>query len=179
MTIEELMKYDINEVLSNQDLLYQFKSLYKEKYGVEPSCTSCSITSEFRKLFIIKENMQEKTFKYKQKGEIISYTNNNGRKIRSYDNELSEEFVIGYLSINNYTLQEEVDERMKEFKILPEFLQLPSDLTKNLVSDEEIGNKTPQLDEEKSALGNDSTEKTPQITKKKATTKKATSKAKK
>lgn len=121
MTLEELSKYDINQILSNGDLLYTFKELYKKMYGKYPDCTSCAISSEFRKLFIINEEM-EKTFIYKTKGEIISYINPRGRKVRSYDSELSEEFVIGYLTPNKYTSAEEIEVRMKEFKKLPSFI---------------------------------------------------------
>lgn len=68
----------------------------------------------------------ENTFKYKSQGEILTYTNDKGKKIRIYDTNLTEEFVQGYLTPNKFTSAEEIEDRKKNFKKLPDFITNPT-----------------------------------------------------
>ncbi|MGV0964762.1 hypothetical protein [Empedobacter falsenii] len=122
MTIEELSQYTINEVLNNQHLINVFKDLYKSKHGVTPTCTSCAIANEFRKLIESQNKLviMSKEFIYKSpKGEILTYINKDGKRIRCYDTNLNIDFVTGYLSVNKYNTIEEVESRKALFKTLP------------------------------------------------------------
>jgi len=101
MTIQDLIKYSIQEVLSNQHLLSEFKDLYKSIHGVYPTCSSCAIASEIRALL---ESQNKTTI---------------GKKVRCYDTNLNDEFVKGFLTPTQYTTDEEIELRKSLFKILP------------------------------------------------------------
>lgn len=122
MTIEELSQYTINEVLNNQHLLLHFRELYKNNHGTYPTCTSCAIANEFRSLIESQNKLliMSKEFIYKSpKGEILTYINKDGKRIRCYDTNLNIDFVAGFLAVNKYNTVEEIEIRKSLFKILP------------------------------------------------------------
>lgn len=127
MTVEELIKIDAKKVRNSSDLMAFYISAFKSKFGKAPNCASCTFKNDFQKLVkAIKNNEEpiklttmenkEITFKLaKREGKIISFVKN-GRTIRRYDNKLTEEFAIDYLTFGT---KEEILERRKRFKVLP------------------------------------------------------------
>lgn len=132
MTIEELSQYTINEVLNNQHLLLHFRELYKNKHGVTPTCTSCAIANEFRSLIESQNKLTYNQMDYKfraPKGEILTFTNENGKKVRCYDTNLNDEFVKGFLTSNQFTTEEEIETRKSLFKVLPTIKEEKKEVT--------------------------------------------------
>lgn len=122
MTLNELSQYNINEMLNNEHLIFHFKEIYKASYGVYPTCTSCAIANEFRKLIEseTKININQMEYKYRApKGEILTYINADGKRVRCYDTNLNDEFVRGFLTVSKFADKEEIDKRKSLFKVLP------------------------------------------------------------
>ena len=132
MTIQDLIKYSIQEVLSNQHLLSEFKDLYKSIHGVYPTCSSCAIASEIRALLESqnKTTINQMDYKFKSpKGEILTFVNANGKKVRCYDTNLNDEFVKGFLTSNQFTTDEEIEFRKSLFKVLPTIKEEKKEVT--------------------------------------------------
>ena len=139
MTIEQLSQYTINEVLNDQRLLIAFKTLYKDKHGTIPTCSACAIANEFRSLLEAQNSIKidKMEYKYKSpKGDILTFLNENGKRVRCYDTNLNIDFVQGFLTANAHTTQEVIEERKLLFK------QLPSDI-KEEIQDAEVANMQP------------------------------------
>lgn len=100
----------------------EFKDLYKSQHGVYPTCSSCAIANEFRALLESQNKLTYNQMDYKYrapKGEILTFTNENGKKVRCYDTNLNDEFVKGFLTSNQFTTDEEIEFRKSLFKVLP------------------------------------------------------------
>lgn len=129
MEINDFIKLSSQQVRNSPSLLAIYVDLYKQQFGYEPSCYGCSANSEFNKLKrslingitkpTTKLLIMEKTFQLRQvKGEILTYKNE-GKTVRQYDNRMTEEFAIGFLT---HGTDEQISERKKMFKILPKEL---------------------------------------------------------
>lgn len=129
MEVKELIKLNSREVRGNSNLMAIYIEAFEKQFGYKPNCVGCSFNSDFQKLKnalnstshsqFLKKEIMANTFKLRQvKGEILTYRKD-GRTVRQYDNRMTEEFAIGYLS--NGT-EEEIQERKKMFKVLPKEL---------------------------------------------------------
>lgn len=154
MSIEELSQYSISEVLNNERLFLSFKALYKEIHGVYPTCASCAVANEFRKLLTSQQKLTFKGMEYKfrsPKGAILTFTNDKGKVVRRYDTDLNDEFVMGYLTPNKYQSEEVIEERKKQFKtlVLPQLTELTetTEEVKEAVTAEQNIVETPVVEE--------------------------------
>jgi hypothetical protein len=140
MTIQDLLKYSIQEVLNDKHLLSEFKDLYKSQHGVYPTCSSCAIASEIRTLLESqnKTTINQMDYKFKSpKGEILTFVNVDGKKVRCYDTNLNDDFVKGFLTINDFTTDEEIEFRKSLFKVLPTLQEEIKEVT-TVVTEENI-----------------------------------------
>jgi len=123
MGIEELKNMDANKVRNNSSLMRLYIEIFEQTFGYKPNCAGCTFKKDFQKLInskktttTLKTTTMKKTFKLKRiTGRILTYKIN-GRPIRKYDNKLTEDFVIGYLT---HGTEQELEERRKQFEILP------------------------------------------------------------
>lgn len=140
MTFSELISHNKAEVRNNSNLTLYFKEAYKTIFGSYPSCSSCSINNEFQKLITSIKNSElahqeiilnskintmadnSKTFVLSPlfNDYMLSYTGKDKLVRRKFANKLTDEFVVEYLT--NGT-PEELEERKKKFKVLPEALR--------------------------------------------------------
>lgn len=135
MIIDDLLKYSVQEVLNNERLLSDFKDLYKSQHGVYPTCSACAIANEFRSLLGTQNKLiiMAKEFIYRSpKGDILTFVNADGKRVRCYDTNLNIDFVQGFLTLNQHTTQEVIDERKLLFKQLP--------ILKEEIQDAEVAN---------------------------------------
>jgi len=114
-------------VRSNPELMAFYITTFEKTFGYKPDCVGCSFTSDFQKLknrlqtqktTEIMENTTKKqpTFILRQKkGEILTYRKDD-YTFRCYDYNLTEEFVINFLT---YGTVEEIKERKKMFSKIP------------------------------------------------------------
>lgn len=132
MTIQDLLKYSIQEVLNDKRLLSEFRELYHSQHGVYPTCSSCAIANEFRALLESQNKLtyNQMEYKYKSpKGEILTFVNADGKKVRCYDTNLNDEFVKGFLTSNQFTTDEEIEFRKSLFKVLPTIKEEKKEVT--------------------------------------------------
>lgn len=133
MTIQELINTQSHKVRVNSSLMAFYIEAYSNAFGKQPNCVGCTFKNDFKKLVDFykgktnnikqKQKEMEKTFKYKvNERNIATYINEQGRKVRSYTNQMSEEFAIAYLTIGT---DEQIEERKKEFKLLPLPIRTP------------------------------------------------------
>lgn len=126
MTPDELVGLDSAKVRGDSDLLRFYIETYQEYFGRKPSCVGCTFRSDFQKLkrrikgggsILAKKKKSMATFELKRKtGKLLHYRLGGGI-IRSYDTNLTEEFVIGYLT---HGTPEQIEERKKLFSKLPD-----------------------------------------------------------
>lgn len=130
MDIQELILLNSREVRANSNLMAIYINAFEKQFGYRPNCAGCTFNSDFQKLkntFLNMSNIttintikMENTFQLRQvKGDILTYKEN-GRTVRQYDNRMTEEFAVGFLS--NGT-EEQIEERKKLFKKLPKGLK--------------------------------------------------------
>lgn len=109
MTAEDLVKLSKREILDNAENRALYISMYKAFFGTVPSCASCSFTNDFRKfknkvlgidIEISVPLKQPKkiimnNFKLKKgySSTIFSYPDKDGRMVRSYGKDLTDDFV--------------------------------------------------------------------------------------
>lgn len=141
MEVVDFVKLDGRKVRGDSDLMAIYINEFERVFGRKPNCAGCTFNSDFKKLRNEIMNPKkstikmENTFKYKKaKGEILFFKKN-GKTVRRYDNKLTEDFVIGYLT--NGT-KEELEDRKKEFSVIPESLKATEEVSKN---EEENGTK--------------------------------------
>lgn len=129
MTVEELIKIDAYKVRRDSNLMRLYVEMFKERFGYAPNCAGCSFSSDFAKLrnsvlgittkTQSKNTMKNTTFIFKGKRhEIYSFRRGNAI-VRRYGYNLSEEFVIGFLT---HGTEAELRERRKLFSKLPDVL---------------------------------------------------------
>lgn len=128
MTKEEFFNNNTaNEVRGNSNLMAVFISIYEEHFGHKPTCSGCAFKSEFnnlknaifnkKEIKIKNKKMEKKDFKIRvRNAEILSYKNEKGKIVRKYDNALTNDFVVGFLT---HGTPEQIAERKKLFSILP------------------------------------------------------------
>lgn len=144
MSVNELILMNSREVRKNPDLMAIYIESFKNQFGYKPNCAGCTFNSDFQKLknavsgknkqTTTKPIIMSKTFKlYHVKGEILTYKK--GKKtIRQYDNRMTEEFAIGFLT--NGT-PKQIEERKKLFRVLPKEILKPKEEPKD-VKDVEV-----------------------------------------
>ncbi|WP_286484216.1 hypothetical protein [Empedobacter sp. 225-1] len=115
----DLTQYSINEILNDENLIFHFKEQYFNIHGYYPSCTSCSIMNEIRTIYNKNQTMQQDFKLYKIQNIILTYFAKDGVKIRRYDDNLTNEFVNAYLTVDEFNTIDMVEDRKKLFKVLP------------------------------------------------------------
>lgn len=129
MDAKDLIALGGREVRRDSDLMTAYINAFQSYFGHKPNCAGCTFNKDFERLkravnkgngsLIIKTKTMEKTFKlFSVKGEIFTYKV--GKKVvRQYDNRMTEEFAIGFLTNGK---NHELEERKKLFKKLPKSL---------------------------------------------------------
>lgn len=128
MEVKDLVKKSSQEVRGNSNLMAIYIKYFKEYFGHEPSCAGCTFANDFTRLKRAVLNggkisrtkkqgkMETKTFKLKKvEGKILSYKKN-GKTIHFYDNNMTEQLAVEYLT---HGTPEQIEERKKLFAILP------------------------------------------------------------
>lgn len=129
MTAQEIINIGSKKVRSDSHLMRLYIDAFKEQFGKIPSCAGCTFSTDFLKL---KRAVERKDFTFaktiipmknsfqlkSKKGKILSYQTH-GRTIRRYDTNLTEEFVVGFLT---HGTEAEINERKKLFSKLPDGL---------------------------------------------------------
>lgn len=128
MTVEELIKLNSQKVRGNSDLMAFYIESFEKQFGKKPNCAGCTFKTDFQKLKraieskskpqkqIIMDANTEITFQLNsKKGKILSFKKGKA-KIYNYDNKMTEEFAVGYLT---HGTKAEIEERKKLFKVLP------------------------------------------------------------
>lgn len=131
MEAAEFIKLNSHEVRNSPSLMAIYADFYFQVYGTKLNCNTCGFDSKLRQLqnALKTTNVQptneiimEKTFQLRQvKGEILTYKNE-GKTVRQYDNRMTEEFAINYLTFGT---PEQIEERKKLFKKLPKAIIKP------------------------------------------------------
>lgn len=157
MEIQELIKKGSNKVRGNSSLMLIYIDLFEKTFGSKPNCAGCTFSRDWKKLVnnyklggnelitIAENKVMEKTFKYRSpRGRILTYKVGNST-VRRYDNNLTERFVIGYLTNGN---SEELIERRKEFSILPLELREEKKIEKieEIIVEKKKRGRKPKLD---------------------------------
>lgn len=129
MTVETLIKKDSTEVRGSTSLMSFYIIAFEKEFGFKPNCAGCTFARDFIKLKnrinnknkkddTMKKALNEITFKLKKvTGKKILTYKIDGKPVRRYDDRMTEEFAIGFLT--NGT-KEEIKEREAMFEILPE-----------------------------------------------------------
>lgn len=131
MTAEELIRLDASEVRSSSSLMSIYKRVFKDAFGREPSCASCTFKNDFQRLknhysqnqSNLKIMSENKTFELKRQymQDLFSYTKydeNKSRPVtyRNYGYGLTDDFVNEMFA--NKT-EEEAFELKQKFMNLP------------------------------------------------------------
>ena len=126
MTVSELISIDASKVRRDSNLMLFYIETFKEAFGYAPNCAGCTFNSDWYKLvnringtenlLTLQKEKTMATFQLKKaEGKILSFKKE-GTTHRKYDTNLTEEFVIGYLSNGS---EEEIEQRKKLFSKLP------------------------------------------------------------
>jgi len=129
MEVQELIKLNSREVRGSSSLMAIYVELFQKHFGYKPNCAGCTFNSDFQKLKNtvlnqssnknLNNQIMEKTFQLRQvKGEILTYKKD-GKTVRQYDNRMTEDFAISFLT--NGT-KEQIEDRKKLFKKIPKGL---------------------------------------------------------
>jgi hypothetical protein len=131
MDVLDLIKMDGRKVRENSNLMSVYIETFFSIFGYKPNCAGCTFKNDFEKLknaILIgkrpaqNNNIMEtnKTFKLKKtNGTILTYRLNK-RPFRMYDNRLTEDFAVAFLTNGS---KEEITERKRLFDVLPESLR--------------------------------------------------------
>jgi len=135
MTAQELIQLDAIEVRRSSSLMSVYKVVFKETFGREPLCASCSFNNDFQRLKnhysqnqsnfkIMSEN---KTFELKiqHMQDLFSYTKydeNKARPVtyRNYGYGLTDAFVKELLANKTEAEAEELKQKFLKLPILAE-----------------------------------------------------------
>ena len=127
MDSQEFILISSDKVRRDSSLMAFYVDLYFQTFGKKPQCAGCTFNSDFNRLKIalsgkksvnlsLNKKEMENTYKLKKiAGRIIAFKKGKATH-RLYDNNLNENFVIGYLT---YGTDEEIAERKKLFSKLP------------------------------------------------------------
>lgn len=128
MDIKEFILINSDKVRRDSSLMAFYIESYYQIFGFKPSCAGCTFNSDWKKFVTAVNNgeksvtlntkqlIMETTFKLKKtNNEILAYKVG-GRTYRKYDNKLTEEFAIAYLT---HGTEEEIEQRKKRFSVLP------------------------------------------------------------
>lgn len=126
MTVKELISLDASKVRRDSNLMLFYIETFKEAFGYAPNCAGCTFNSDWYKLvnringtenlLTLQKEKTMATFQLKKaEGKILSFKKD-GVTHRKYDTNLTEEFVLGYLSNGS---EEEIEQRKKLFSKLP------------------------------------------------------------
>lgn len=135
MEVKDLVKKSSQEVRGNSNLMAIYIKYFKEYFGHEPNCAGCTFANDFTRLKRVvlsgcsqeqkisrtkkQSKMETKTFKLKKvEGKILSYKKN-GKTIHFYDNNMTEQLAVEYLT---HGTPEQIEARKKLFAILPNAL---------------------------------------------------------
>lgn len=155
MTVQELINKSSQEVRRSPDLMAFYIDSFKAQFGKAPNCAGCTFINDFKKLKLSIEKgikptktltMENKeiTFKLaKREGKIISFQKG-GRTIRQYDNKMTEDFAVEYLTNGS---KEEISDRRKKFKVLPaEIIEKDEKkASKSKAKQEDVPEETPEI----------------------------------
>lgn len=136
MTLQELILINSDKVRRNSDLMAFYIESFVSSFGYKPTCTGCSFSSDWAKLvrfvntgekpiFNNKNIKIMSTFKLKKTTNTILAYKLNGRTHRKYDNVMTEEFAIAYLTNGS---EKEIVERKKLFAVLPDAFKSQKEL---------------------------------------------------
>ena len=127
MTLEDLILNSPDKVRGDSNLMRAYIDIYTGIYGSAPSCTGCTFKTDFKKLLnyahratnlntpnVMKKS--EKTFKLKKINGTIHTYKNGKNPVRMYDNRMTEDFAVAYLT--NGT-KKEIEQRKQYFEVLP------------------------------------------------------------
>lgn len=155
MEVKDLVKKSSQEVRGNSNLMAIYIKYFKEYFGHEPNCAGCTFANDFTRLKRVvlsggsqeqqksrtkkQGKMETKTFKLKKvEGKILSYKKN-GKTIHFYDNNMTEQLAVEYLT--NGT-PEQIEDRKKLFAILPnsiiETIEVKEEVIEPTESTEEV-----------------------------------------
>src|SRR5690606_15767876 len=145
MEVKDLVKKSSQEVRGNSNLMAIYIKYFKEYFGHEPSCAGCTFANDFTRLKRVvlsggsqeqksrtkkQSKMETKTFKLKKvEGKILSYKKN-GKTIHFYDNNMTEQLAVEYLT---HGTPEQIEERKKLFAILPNAIIEPVEVKEEIV----------------------------------------------
>lgn len=131
MEVKDLVRKSSQEVRGNSNLMAIYIKYFKEYFGHEPNCAGCTFANDFTRLKRVvlsggsqeqksrtkkQSKMEIKTFKLKKvEGKILSYKKN-GKTIHFYDNNMTEQLAVEYLT---HGTPEQIEGRKKLFSILP------------------------------------------------------------
>lgn len=151
MDVLDLIKMDGRKVRENSNLMSVYIETFFSIFGYKPNCAGCTFKNDFEKLknaILIgkrpaqNNNIMEtnKTFKLKKtNGTILTYRLNK-RPFRMYDNRLTEDFAVAFLTNGS---KEEITERKRLFDVLPESLRpkektvKKEEVSENVITEEE------------------------------------------
>ena len=127
MTLEDLILNSPDKVRGDSNLMRAYIDIYTGIYGSAPSCAGCTFKTDFKKLLNYAQRATnlntpnvmkkpEKTFKLKKINGTIHTYKNGKNPVRMYDNRMTEDFAVAYLT--NGT-KKEIEEKKKYFEVLP------------------------------------------------------------
>lgn len=131
MTATELIQYKSHEVRRDSDLMASYVKLFSEIMGYTPNCAGCTFKNDWTKFVKAVSNSTElqlqktnimatKSFELKKARKTIHTYKKDGRPVRSYNDNMTEEFAIAFLT---HGTEEQIEERKKLFKKLPDLGQ--------------------------------------------------------
>lgn len=127
MTLEDLILNSPDKVRGDSILMRAYIDIYTGIYGSAPSCAGCTFKTDFKKLLTYAQRAtnqntpnvmkkSEKTFKLKKINGTIHTYKNGKNPVRMYDNRMTEDFAVAYLT--NGT-KKEIEQRKLYFDVLP------------------------------------------------------------
>lgn len=124
MTKDELILKGKHKVRGNSDLMLIYINLFKDQFGYKPNCAGCTFDNDWGKFTSSNKRIgkviinSEITFELRKlTSEIVHYRIEGDRRIyRSYVNRMTEEYALAFLT---YGTPEQIQERKKLFKVLP------------------------------------------------------------
>lgn len=131
MTAQEIVKVGPGGVRNNSTNMAEYERLFKEQFGYKPECPTCGSVRDWNlfKAFANGESftkpqiiMSDKTFELINNAIIYSYDYEDEKinrviRKRVYGNLMTDQFAEEYLTNGS---EDQIEERKKEFRLLPE-----------------------------------------------------------